>query len=365
MPRHPPSRAWLLLLVFAGPVRLAAQASPFLPTDDPRMPLIEHLIARGAVRDPAPLERPFRTSDIARALRESSRDIARRLAAELAPAPENSWGSVGVKAGPQAYSQGRRDLLQGGGDGNVGGYAEWHAEAVTGPVVFTGRVALDTRLSDDPDYPARGFLFSSRNARIVDLYLGLQGSWGGVHVGQMARNWGPVGIPGVPLSDAAHPRPDVGLTLGRGAIRFSTVATRLRSDPQGGSGTDIERYFMAHRLSVHLGGGLTIAAWEVGVIAGAKDELDGTTRAVVPLLVIPALVASRKHRNEMVGGDFSWRPSPRLRIEAQLAIDDWNFDTNNPYPQRWAGSVRGPAPSAVPGRGEPATPPRRAWRSGP
>ena len=107
------------------------------------------------------------------------------------------------------------------------------------------------------------------------------------------------------------------------------------------SGEDIQRYYVAHRLSIRAGRSLTIAAWEVGVIAGSANQLDRSTRAVIPLLVIPALFASKSHRNEMVGGDFSWRPSARLRFEGQLAIDDWNFDATNPYPQRWAGSLSG------------------------
>jgi hypothetical protein len=337
MPRLPFPRAWTLLLALAGPAGMQAQVSPYLPTDDPRMALVEHLIARGAIRDPSPLERPFRKSDLVAALNQSSNPIALRLAAELAP----GRGSLGVRAGPSAYTQGRRDLLQDGGDGNPGLYSEIQAEFAEGHVVFAGRASYDTRLSDDPDHPPLEWLVNDRkNVRLIDLYLGVQARWGSVHIGQMARNWGPAGIPGVPLSDAASPRPDFGVTLGHGAIRFSSIATRLRHDTTASGGT-IERYFVAHRLSLRATPALTVAAWEVGVIAGSAGDLDGSTRAIVPLLAIPALVASKSHRNEMIGGDISWRPSPAFRLEAQLAIDDWNFDANNPYPQRWAGAVSG------------------------
>jgi hypothetical protein len=86
---------------------------------------------------------------------------------------------------------------------------------------------------------------------------------------------------------------------------------------------------------------LTLAAWETAVIAGREAQLDGSTRALVPLLVIPAVRASRAHRNEMVGGEVSWRPSGGLRLEGEIAIDDWNFDASNPYPQRWAATLTG------------------------
>jgi hypothetical protein len=346
MPRLFRPRPWLLVFSLAAATPGRSQVSPFLPTDDPRLPLVEHLIARGEIRDPAALDRPFRRGDLLARLDRSSSPIARRLLTDLTAPRRASWSTLAVRVGPQLYSQGRRDLLQTGGDGDVGAFAEVDAAYVLGSMVFGGRFGLDTRLGNDPDYPERGLLaHHHREARIVDLYVQLQRPWGSIHLGQMARNWGPAGIPGVPLSDASYPRPDLGLTLGRGALRFSSVATRLRGSTtfpptdSAGGGIKTERYLVAHRLAIDLGSSLTLAAWEVGVIAGTGNELDGTTRAVVPLLVIPALLASRSHRNEMVGGDISWRPSPRLRLEAQLAIDDWNFDANNPYPQRWAGSL--------------------------
>jgi hypothetical protein len=345
-----------LCLALAAPARLRAQASPYLPTDDPRMPMIEHLIARGDVRDPSPLERPFRKSDIVAALAASESPVARRLALDLAPGRHGRWARFTGKLGGGGYSQGRRDLLQDGGKGSSGVYSEIQSEVAGGHLAFAGRSSLETRLPDDPDYIASRSswpFLHEKNVRIVDFYLEFQARWGSVHLGQMARNWGPAGIPGVPLSDGAYPRPDIGLTLGRGAIRFSSIATRLRNGHDG-TGTPIERYFVAHRLSARVNRDLTLAAWEVGLIAGPAGALDGSTRAIAPLLVIPALVASKFHRNEMVGGDISWRPSPRFRLEAQLAIDDWNFDANNPYPQRWAGSITG---SGALGR-------NASWRAG-
>jgi hypothetical protein len=144
----------------------------------------------------------------------------------------------------------------------------------------------------------------------------------------------------VAVSDAGYPHPDLSVEIGIRAVRYVAVAARL-SGGTDQSGRQVERYHVLHRLTVRASDGLTLAAWEAGIMAGHPDELDGLTRTVVPLLVVPALFASRAHRNEMVGGDISWRPSPRLRIEGELAIDDWNFAANNPYPQRWAGAVTG------------------------
>ena len=46
----------------------AAQASPYIPLDDPRLPALEHLIALGEIEDPSPMVRPFRRIDAVRAL---------------------------------------------------------------------------------------------------------------------------------------------------------------------------------------------------------------------------------------------------------------------------------------------------------
>ena len=64
-----PVRAWVwlfvavLCLALTSPLR--AQASPYVPLDDPRLPLLEHLIARGDIDDPSPMVRPFRRADAA------------------------------------------------------------------------------------------------------------------------------------------------------------------------------------------------------------------------------------------------------------------------------------------------------------
>lgn len=55
MPRLP-ATVFLLAIVLATPA--SPQASPYLPLDDPRLPLIEHLITRGDIRDPSPMLRP-------------------------------------------------------------------------------------------------------------------------------------------------------------------------------------------------------------------------------------------------------------------------------------------------------------------
>ncbi|HTK55508.1 MAG TPA: hypothetical protein VL295_01700, partial [Gemmatimonadales bacterium] len=75
----------LLALVAALPRALPAQASPYIPLDDPRLPAFEFLVARGEVRDPAPMVRPFRVTDALTALQQADSTGApsRRLIEEL------------------------------------------------------------------------------------------------------------------------------------------------------------------------------------------------------------------------------------------------------------------------------------------
>ena len=64
----------------ARPRALArAQASPYLPLDDPRLPLLEHLIARGDIEDPSPMVRPFRRADAVRVLPRPTPPARRRV----------------------------------------------------------------------------------------------------------------------------------------------------------------------------------------------------------------------------------------------------------------------------------------------
>ena len=88
MPPLPRRLAPLLLFLLVLPRGAGAQASPYVPLDDPHLPLFEHLVARGEVEDPSPMVRPFRRAQAVTMLRRADslgtlRDTA--LAARLRP----------------------------------------------------------------------------------------------------------------------------------------------------------------------------------------------------------------------------------------------------------------------------------------
>src|ERR1041385_1143177 len=61
----------LLYALGAGVPGLGAQTSPFLPLDDPRVPLLEYLFLRGAVGAPPRMWRRVRPGTLVAALSES------------------------------------------------------------------------------------------------------------------------------------------------------------------------------------------------------------------------------------------------------------------------------------------------------
>ena len=212
---------WAICLLFV-PVALGAQASPFIPLDDPRMPLIEHLIARGDIRDPTPLIRPFRRSDLVHVITEARLDtasaagrIATRLRRAFADPPAESWAAVAPRGGVQAYSHARRDLLEPGGNGGVTGYAESEFSAVFGSLALVSRPAAENRLKLDPDWVADTAQRQKTIAyRFIDAYISAQFRLATIQFGQIDRNWGPVGVPGLGLSNYGYPRTDLSFEAG-------------------------------------------------------------------------------------------------------------------------------------------------------
>lgn len=323
-----------------------AQASPFIPLDDPRLPLIEHLITRGDLRDPSPMIRPFRRADLLRAVQEANLPAdspAGRLAAallgELAPdSGETSWRAEG-RLGAQGFTSARRDQLRPAGGEGVRGYGELLVEARAGSLVLTARGLAENRLKLDPDWPGDASQrTSSVPTRFADAYLSAQWRFARLTFGQRERNWGPVGLPGLGVSDAGYPRTDLQFDLVTRVLRFTALGARLRP-ATGLSGERVGRYFAAHRLALTPTPGLTLALWETAVIADRFGTIDTDFFNPLTLLSFSTRFGWGDDRNVLLGADASWRARPGLLLEAQAALDDYNPGGDNPYPNRWALSL--------------------------
>ncbi|HEX2636406.1 MAG TPA: hypothetical protein VHL81_04720 [Gemmatimonadales bacterium] len=363
----PPFRVFAGAVILAGalaPCRAGAQASPYLPLDDPRLPLIEHLIARGDITDPTPMVRPFRRADALRALAEadSAADraghgspLVHALRESLEEPPGDQTWRVAARAGGQAFSHVRRDVLHPLGPDGVRPYADFTGEAVIGPFALVTRPAAEPRIVDDPEWPGRKDLTLAW--RMVEAYASAQFSFGNVFYGQMDRNWGPVGVPGIPLSDYGYPQVEAGFLVGTRARTLELEAlARSLTDARDTSGAVVHRYFFAHRASARLSDRVRLGLWETTVLSGVDRAFDGRYRNPLSLLLLANQYGLGADGNVLFGADLHWRVRGRTTLQAQLAIDDFQYqgaDTAGRYPNRWALTVGafGPLGRALSWRG--------------
>lgn len=334
-------------LLLGGVVPLAAQASPYVPLDDPGLPFVEHLIARGDVTDPSPFVRPFRRADIRQALAAAdsagvgdSALIARLLDRYDDSCPgdttcDHSW-RVEPRLGFQAFTHARRDPLHAAGPDGIEPYGELGLQAVIGNLALVTRPVLERRLLDDPDWPGRKDLDLA--GRQSEAYISAQFRWARLLYGQLDRNWGPAGLPGIPLSNYSYGRPELGFEVGTGRVRFQTLASDL-ADDRDSTGAVVHRYFFAHRLGARVSPRFYLALWETVVFAGVDRNYQARLRNPLSLSFLENAYGLGEETNSMLGADLEWRPSRRIGFQAQLALDDLTYKNRGApdrNPDRWA-----------------------------
>ena len=337
-------------LVLATPALLAAQASPYVPLDDPNLPRIEHLIARGDLADPSPFIRPFRRADLRRVLARAeslgTSDAVgiRRLAEQYAESGDRNRWEFGARLGVQSFTHARREPLHPAGPSVTRPYGEVELTAVVGAVALVTRPVIETRLLADPDWPGRKDL--DITGRQSEAYVSAQWPSGSLLYGQLDHNWGPVGLPGIPLSNYGYGRPMLGFEIGTDAIRLRSLAASL-SDERDSSNQVIHRYFFGHRLSAQLSRNIHLGLWETVVFAGADRNANARQLNPLSLSFLENAYGLGEETNSMLGADFHWSVSRALTIEAQLALDDLTYkDRGSPTrnPDRWAFTLMGFGP---------------------
>lgn len=329
------------LLLLSGAVSASAQASWYLPLDDARLPLLEHLIARGDVDDPTPMVRPFRLADAVRVLAaaDSAPGTPRgKLIRELRDAftedtAEARW-QVQVRVGGDAYTQKRKDALHLGGEGTANPYADLALRAGFGPVVLVTRPALEPRLIGDPDWPNQAQ--DHLTGRLTEGYLSLQFKYGNLTYGQLERNWGPVGYWAIPISNYSYQRQGLALTLGTRDLRLDAIASDLQSEKDS-LGQPVNRYLIVHRLDARLSRRLRLALWESIIIAGQGRILETPfANPISPTVIANTFGIQDLKSNVIIGADVHLRVGHRTTIQAQLALDDFLFNTRDQGRDRWA-----------------------------
>jgi hypothetical protein len=284
--------------------------------------------------------RPFRRADAARVLAAADSAGAAPIVHALReqfedPSDQHSW-RVAVRAGGQAYSHVRRDVLHPLGPDGARPYAELTGEAVFGPFALVSRPAAEPRLVDDPEWPGRTDLELA--FRMVEAYASAQFKYGSVFYGQMDRNWGPAGAAGIGLSNYGYSQVESGFDLGTRTLRLYALARQLR-DEHDTLGNRVHRYFFAHRLGLRLSSRVNLGLWETAVLGGVDREFDGRFRNPLSLLLLANQYGLGSDGNVMLGVDASWRAGRRVTLETQLALDDLQYkNTSGPerYPNRWA-----------------------------
>ncbi|MBA3892772.1 MAG: hypothetical protein H0X69_03615, partial [Gemmatimonadales bacterium] len=268
------------------------------------------------------------------------------------PGDSNRW-RAGLRVGVQAYSHIRRDLLHPRGPDGARPYGELAGEAVLGPFALVSRPAAEPRITDDPEWPGRRDLDLAW--RMAEAYLSAQFRYGSVFYGQMDRNWGPVGIEGIGLSDYGYNDPELGFEVGVDAVRLTGLARTLE-DARDDNGARIHRYFFAHRLGVRVTDRLRLGLWETTVLAGADREFDGRYRNPLSLLLLANQYGLGADGNVLFGLDAHYRVGKGTTLEAQLGIDDLQYENpagEDRYPNRWAFTLAAHGPLGS----------RLAWRS--
>lgn len=339
------------LFSLAGAGFAVAQASPYLPVDDSRLPLLEHLIARGDVEDPSPMIRPFRWADALRVLAAADtaeqtpsgrlvHSLRESLAADVGS--EQAWWRTEVRGGGEAYTQKRRDPLHLGGPGTENPYLDFALRAAFGPIVGAVRASVEPSLIGNPDWPNRAQ--ENVTGRLIEGYLSAQFRYGALTYGQLLHNWGPVGLPGIPLSDVAFERQGLELSLGTRTVRLRAIASDLR--PQRDSlGQSVNRYYFVHRLEAQFTHRLRVALWESVLIQGVGRTLETPFANPLSISVLANdFGIADTGSNTMIGLDASWRAGRRVTVQTQIAVDDFWFNKRNQKQDRWAFTLAGYGP---------------------
>ena len=146
---------------------------------------------------------------------------------------------VAARAGAQAFSHIRRDVLHPLGPDGARPYAEFTGEAVIGPFALVSRPAAEPRLSDDPEWPGR-----QRSRARVALSRGLPQRAVQVRERVLRADGAELGTGGT----AGHRGQQLRLSTGRGgpsgrgaepAARGVRAAAEGRSGLAGAHGTSL------------------------------------------------------------------------------------------------------------------------------
>ncbi|HET8650510.1 MAG TPA: hypothetical protein VFL95_10740, partial [Gemmatimonadales bacterium] len=236
------------------------------------------------------------------------------------------------------------------GKGDTRAYFSGRVDVVAGNLALVSRVLQEPRIRQDPDWPGVPDSLGSVSIfccswRFPEAYLSAQFEHVHLFYGQMERNWGPVGVPGIPLSTAVYSRPELGFELRFRTIQLQSTASQLQDADS--SGAVIHRYFFTHRLGVRVTDRLSLALWETTVLAGRDRSFDARYRNPLTLLVLANEYGLADRGNTLGGLDVSWEADRRITLQGQFGLDDYAKRSSlEGHPSRYAFTIEAFGPLA-------------------
>ncbi|HEY0970516.1 MAG TPA: hypothetical protein VGE02_06025 [Gemmatimonadales bacterium] len=327
----------LLSVAPAAPAALAAQASPFVPVDDPAYAYVDALLARGELRSLTALERPYTVAALRRATADADssgirgdwlRALRRRITVyDARPAGATDsvpalHGYVSARVTGTAQSSGRRELMLADDEGGVHPGAALLLGASTGNLAIGARIAGDQRLQDDPEFD--GKRDGGISGRVEEAYVSGQWRFGELFLGRMARNWGPQQVAGLQVGDYAYSYDHLFARLGTERLRLMTVIARLDDRP-GLYDPVVQRYLSVHRLAGRWRD-VEIAATETYVYSGAGRGFEPSLANPLTPVLIPHYNEADRDGNVSFALDLHWR-TPVGTFAAQGMVDDFQFES--------------------------------------
>lgn len=317
------------------------QGSSYLPLGHWAYDYIDMLVARGRIDGLAPLVRPYRRIDIARAIRAAEDEgqlsveelewvaalepeLRREMELLAGDRPEGVafWGELG--AGLKALTHTHRDPLRPAGDESLFPtlLLGLYGDAPGGAAAL--RVRWDNHLLNDPQFPGgRAIEFRECDPLIdecayrpEEAYVEIQMPYVRLFFGRVYRNWGLPGTFGMLVSPYAYSYDHI-------AYRFGTERVALSGlyAPFDDFGGDTARHFSSHRFDWRILDNLAISVGESAVYGGPNRRID--FRLTNPIL--PWEIAGSREgteRNSMGTAEVWWRIYDDLVTYGAFLVDN-------------------------------------------
>lgn len=323
------TRFLIALAAFSVARGVSAQSLPsrsYLPLDHFSMPFLEHLIVRGALADPSPMERPWVVRDIADALTDADtsslstaeRETLRQIREAITPRDGAVLFNLELQPGARASTHGRRDPVRPAGDGRALPLATGHVAFEFGDFVVLAQRSLSWHLRDDPDYG--GDKEVPFQGRADYAYGAFRSRYAQLELGTVFRNWGPPSHFGLLVSPVPYSYDQVFGRFGVDRLSLAILVAELDEMPNR-AGERSTRWWIVHRFNIRPADFLDIALVQSALVSGPARGLD--LAYLNPFrFAVDTRTDTRLNANNQVEVDLELRLRHLPRLGVSFLIDD-------------------------------------------